>query len=919
MAIKFVDEPKKESSIRFVDDAATTPEPKVSVPEPVASAEPKDSKKYDFVQGAADVAKSTGFGALAGAFAPELVTALGAGMMAFPPTAAFGPTVMGAGRAMRGQRIASGVSGAFGGLVGETAGQAVEATGGGKAAAETARFVGGMSSPELVRQAVKPFAKAGGYGLSILANKVLPGLGTSARTLGQLLKEEGPATANLTDAQRRFVEDKLRSIRGGEQSFQPMQDIYAVLRQGAQKATSMADQAASALESEAGRIIAEAQTTAGRIPAQFETRISNLQSQFETSADNIRRAAADHASAIRAQSESAAEAIRQRAAVQGPEMQAAARLQADQIIANGRQQADGILSEASTRVGRLRSVSDRLRASVPGQQARAAQELGAVGPAAKPTDIGNQIRQQFMNKLDELKGVREKNVERLKTAAFSDAQQKELAGQRYQSTEAYSEAVRNISREIQNPETKLLNVPEGEIRQSLVKVIDQLQSGQMSFQGLETLRRSLRDRAFGLPAEGYDAIGQQQAGRLADYVEGIQKEFSPGFEKYLRQYSEDSKPLNEFKNRLGKAIVGKEEFDMSMFKTDPAALGKQAFSTASTVDQLVKTVGPQQAERLARMFVADGLRGGSAKDVADTIKANRDWLDQFPQLAQQLNQTAERLGVTERIISKRGALSKALRTEMGAIPGKAQRLAVREEESAATAARRLEEDAASKAADIAKAADTKAARALIEGETKAAARLAGAEQQVTGPAAKAVERQREALQKEAEQRAKGIVGQAETQTAPLTAQAQKLRKEAQDKANIILGRETDEKRVMNFLLGAKADEWDAISPIIAAAPGGKERLADAVAQTIALRANASLKGAITDMQLMSENLVRNNLMSRADADQLVQKLQDVFVAPISSIQKSTLSQRLIRNAVIGYAAPGAERVVEGVVNFFGEQ
>jgi hypothetical protein len=73
------------------------------------------------------------------------------------------------------------------------------------------------------------------------------------------------------------------------------------------------------------------------------------------------------------------------------------------------------------------------------------------------------------------------------------------------------------------------------------------------------------------------------------------------------------------------------------------------------------------------------------------------------------------------------------------------------------------------------------------------------------------------------------------------------------------------------------------------------------------------------MQLMSENLVRNNLMSRADADQLVQKLQDVFVAPISNIQKSTLSQRLIRNAVIGYAVPGVERGVEGVVNFFGEQ
>lgn len=886
-------------------------------PEP-SSSQLEEPKSYDLAQGAKDVGKATGFGAIAGTFAPEILSAAGAGMMAFPPTAPFGPAVMGAGRAMRGQRIASTIAGGFSGAGGEIAGQTVEAAGGGRTAGEVARLVGGMTTPELARQAVKPFAKAGGYGLSVLANKILPGAGTTARTLGQLLKEEGPATANLTEAQRRFVEEKLMAIRGGEQSFKPMQDIYAVLRQGAQKATSVADQAATALEAEAGRIIAEAKTAAGRIPGQYETRISNLQSQFETSADGLRKAAAEHAATIRAQSESAAEGIRSRAAAQGPQMQAAAQQQADQIIANGRQQADSILSEANARIGRLRSVADRLRASIPGQQAGAAQQLGAVGQPAKPTDLGNQIRQQFMSKLNDLKAVREQNVEKFKTAAFSDAANKEAAGQRYMSTKAYGDAIQKISREIQNPDTKLLNVPEGEIRQSLVKVMDQLQSGQMSFQGLETLRRSLRDRAFGLPAEGYDAIGQQQAGRLADYVEGIQKEFSPGFEKYLKQYAEDSKPLNDFKNRLGKAIVGKEEFDMSMFKTDPAALGKQAFSTASTVDQLVKTVGPQQAERLARMFIADSLRGGSAKDVASTIKTNRDWLDQFPALSQQLNQAAERLGIAERVISKRETLSKALRTELGGIPGKAQRLAARTEESAATAARRVEEEAARQARALEKTAEGQAGKALAAGETQAGARVAGTEQQI-GASAKSVERQREALQKEAEQRAKGLVGEAETKAAPLTAEAKKLREEAQNKANIILGKETDEKRVMNFLLGAKAQEWDVISPIIAATPGGRERLADAVAQTIALRANSSLKGAITDMQLMSENLVRNNLMSRQDADKLIQKLQDVFVAPISDIQRSSLGQRLIRNAITGYVAPGAGRGVESIFNLIGEQ
>jgi hypothetical protein len=44
---------------------------------------------------------------------------------------------------------------------------------------------------------------------------------------------------------------------------------------------------------------------------------------------------------------------------------------------------------------------------------------------------------------------------------------------------------------------------------------------------LEIIRRNLRDRASGLPAEGYDAIGQQMASRLADLVENTQKEFAP--------------------------------------------------------------------------------------------------------------------------------------------------------------------------------------------------------------------------------------------------------------------------------------------------------------------------------------------------------------------------------------------------------
>jgi hypothetical protein len=897
VAIQYEDEaPKKSSTIAYED-----------VPEPIRSPEEQPKQEgFNLFKGAKDIGVSTGLGAVAGAFTPEIMTGAGAAMMAFPPTAPFGPPVMLAGRALRGSRIAGSLSGAVGGLAGETAGQAVEAAGGSKSTAEVARLVGGLTTPELAKQATRPLAQLGGYGLSVLINRIRPDLGTAARTLGQIFDEKGLATANLSQQQKEFVAAKLEQIRGGAASFQPLQEIYGVLRQNAQRITSSADQMAASLEQQGAQLMRDAQMRGGQITANYTQRANNLQSQFESAAQRLRQAADEQSATIREQARLRSENILQRARTQGPEMRQAAQLEADAILQEGRRQADQITAQANARLGRLSAVADRVRSTIPRQQAQAAAEIGSIGTAVTPTELGSQVRNRFDKQFERLRDTRDANVKELKNQAFGTALQKEQAGQRFQGTNAYGEAVAGISREIRNPETKLLNVPAGEIQQSLVKVLEQLQSGQMSFQGLETLRRSLRDRAFGLPAEGYDAIGQQQAGRLADYVENIQKEFSPGFERYLAQYKQDSIPLNDFKNKLGKAIVGKEEFDFSQFKTDAALLGKQVFSTATTVQQLVKTVGQADAEGLARTYVADLVRGGTAKDVKKAIESSRDWISQFPQLAQQLNQTAERVGIAERVAAKRGTLASALRTEMGVVPGRAQTMAGRAEADAARAAEARMKGAEREITGLTTAAEREAGRALTEGEAAAQKVVSGTEAQI-GASAKAVERQRAGLETAAGTEAQAATTQAKEKAGALTAQAKQLRTEAQQKADIILGKTTAETRVMDFLLGAKDAEWDAISPIILATPGGREKLAEAVAQTITRRADSSMKGAIADMEIMAENLVRNQLMSRKDADRIVQQLSDIFVAPVNNMTKSTMAQRLIRNAIAGYAVPGVGR------------
>jgi len=895
--------------------------PPGAVPMPSTGMPPAEKKPSLFERGT-EVAKAGGMGALAGTFAPEIMTGVGAGMMAFPPTAPFGPFVMGAGRAMRGARMAGALSGGLGGVIGETGGQAVEAGGGPPAAAEAARFAGGMVGPEGVRAVTSPLAKVGGYGLSTLINRAVPTLGTSARTIGQLLGERGTAEAgpSLTQEQARFIQDKLASIRGGAPSFQPMKDIMGIFRQAAQKEVQTAESLASNLERQADAEIQRATATGAQITGEATQRISRLQSQLNSAADSIRSRAQQQSDIIKQQAEAAAQAVRQRAAQQAPGMREGAEAEAQAIIQSGREQADQLATEARARIYRLQKTSERLRSSIPGRAEAAGKEVAAVGERTTPTQLGEKLRSGFEEVFSKLRATRQANAEKYKGEAFGAALAKEKSGQFAEDTPAFQKAMQSIENEIRNPETGLQATIQP-VREQLRKIVNELKpfkvtvnpEGQevivrekASFERLEQLRRFLRDRASGLPAEGYDAIGQQQAGRLADLVEEIQRDFSPGFGKFLEQYKADSLPLNQFKNKLGQAMVGRQEFDFSQFAADPAALAGQAFKTASTVNQLTQTIGKEQTEALARSYIADLIRGGKAADIKKAIDTSRDWIGQFPALAQQLEQAAQRVGVAERVAGKRSELAKKLRTEMGTIPTELGRRMTRVEEDAAKAAAAKVAAGEKAATKVTTEAEKEATKALTEAEKKATGAVTGAEADI-GAAAKKVEGRVGELRTEAEKLAAGELTAAQKAAGGLTKEAEKLRKEAQDKANLILAGKTDVERVSGFLLGSKADEWRVLTDIIKNAPGGKEKLADAVGQTIAMRAEQSLKGAIQDMKLMGDKLIDAGLMSKSEVDKLVGKLEEIFVAPIDTKTRTTLAQRLVRNALAGYVAPGIER------------
>ena len=733
---------------------------------------------------------------------------------------------------MKASRPASFAAGTVGGAVGETAGQVVESKYGPGIGAETARLLGATLGPV-------PFeflgSRTGGL-VGTLAGKFgVPGMST-AKTVGQLLEEQNIKPQSLTAEQRAFIAKKIEEIRGGKSSIDAEKDIINALKTGAEKITQQAAMTADQLEasarSQTQAILSEAQQTAQR--------------------------------------------IRDSARALSPAQRQISEADAQSVLQKGQQEAARIEKQFRDQIAEMRSKAGRLTTREAKGTQEARKTLAAVGTPQTPTETGRSIRDATTPIFENLKKVRADNAEKFKGEAFGEALNKEQAGQRVSNTQAFKNALESIANAIKNPETGLRNVSINEVESQLLKVkraleptkeVDGAVVGQpVSFEGLENLRRFLRDRAYGLPAEGFDAIGQKQAGELADAVEKIQREFSPKIGKFLEQYKADSEPLNRFKTKLGEALVGKEEFDMTRFATDPAELANKVFKSETSVKDLMQLLGSnaRNAEQFARSFVASKLQDASSKDIQKFVTSNADWLNQFPQLRQQLEAAATTIGRSEGFGGARTTLADTLRT----------------------GATKLADVIPSKTGAVLSAAEKEAQQAAQE-------RIKGAAKGLKGE----------------KKLAAGVVKKAETEAADITkvagAEAQKIRAEAQARADTILAGTTDADRVRQIILGTDDAAWKEASKIILSYSDGKERLADAVNQILASKAERSLKGAIDDWKYIGQRLIDNGLMDSNKVAETAAKLQEIFVAPVDLRRKLTIAEKLLRNAVVGYAAPAA--------------
>ena len=169
------------------------------------------------------------------------------------------------------------------------------------------------------------------------------------------------------------------------------------------------------------------------------------------------------------------------------------------------------------------------------------------------------------------------------------------------------------------------------------------------------------------------------------------------------------------------------------------------------------------------------------------------------------------------------------------------------------------------------------------------------------------------METEAERLIREQTEAAQAKAGTLTKSAADVRKEAQDKANLILSGTTDADRIKDIILGKDAKVWQETANILLSTPGGKEKFAKAVGQVVADEAGKSLKGAIENMKYIGNRLVSYGLMDAKNVQALQSKLDEIFVAPVSLAEKSTLAQRAVRNAIVGYAAPGVARAGQSIL------
>lgn len=876
-------------------------------------------------------------GALGGAFLPEILRYGGrvAQQTGLPLVSGMGGFAQAMAPLVGGTRAGRGVAGGISGTAAEAAGQAYELFSEPGLGAEATRFAVGAipvssATTFLTGRAGKFIRDASKEAFDI----------SKARAAVTKQKEDAikalgtPATAEnfdrLLTGIRSGVDNEIGILNTKAAQISRQAEEYGLsLIQEGERAAAAATQRGAA----AGEAVSErAKATAADIAAKYEQRLAQFKSANEAEAVKV----LDDARVT-------AQRIRDSAAGKAKDQRDRMFQAADEVERNTQQQVQEFLRNSEAEVTRLRGLlgKTRRRAEVSRGYVREAGER--IGQPVTETELGQAIRAPADASFIRFKEIRDEQIAPAREKIFNAARNLELQGQSYKSTKAYADAVSYLDKLMVDPETRtasmtvpqlenqiknIRNALEGTVRKTKdaagQEVIQQVPG---NFQSLEYLRRFLGDRASGVPAEGFDAIGQKMAGDIRKVIQGIQDEFvakggqSKPWTEYLNEYQRASVPINQYKSDLGRRLVGRAEWDASQFATDPADLAKSVFRSSNSVDAYRTLSGAtdQEIDKLARNFMANEIfnKGTTAKSLvaqySDILKTPR-----FATLNQDLNnlarteelsgQTAQKLLGQVRERATKG-LKEALKTEepiskileRGA-EARAAEIAPRRKEVAATIA------------EGAKAGE----KALTEAEKQAARvraevpreerRIAGEVRREQKDIGRAAAAERAGIEKAAKVESKEAIDAAKARAAAATDRAKAEAKIPADQAEQL-------KSALNALGDTPANAFNKMvfgsdpvrqltvfAPYIRATPQGIDDFQKGVVEGLVSRSRGDVRKLIRDWETsVKPAIVDSGLMTLSKADEITNKLTGIAAITQGDIKQLTLFQttlgNLIRNGI----------------------
>jgi len=902
-----------------------------------ANITPPDIKRPRTEFGTSEFLTGTGAGAVGGAMLPEILSGGGkaAAATGLPFLSGIGRFASSMAPFIGGSRTGRAVSGGLSGAASEAAGQAYEAFDEPGLGAEATRFVVG-SIP--VSSATKFLSGKVGQIVRAATKDVVD---LSKASAAYKKQREDAITALGAPANVENFDRLLSGIKSGvdndigflnaraaQISSQAEDFANSLIQQGEQAAAAATKSGVAA-----GEVVgAKAQETAANIAKQYEQRLSKFKMETEAEATKVLE-----------ESRATAKRLRDAAAGKARDQRQKMYQAADAIEKDTQQQVQEFLRNSDAEVTRLRSLLTKTRKRAEVSRGYVEEAGKRIGEPLTETELGQAARAPAEAQFNKFKKIREQQMSGAESGIFTAAKNLEQQGQSYKNTTAYADAVKKLNAMLIDPETKKANITVPQLESQIKNVLKALEGKEVNFtneagekvsqtipgnfQSLEYLRRFLGDRAAGVPAEGFDAIGQKMAGDLKQIIQSIQDEFvskggqSKPWSEYLNKYRDASIPINNYKSDLGNRLLGKTEWDASQYSTDASKLAGSIFDSHGAVEayRALSGASNEELEKLGRNVIANDIfnKGSSAKDL---LKRYSDIL-KFPPFTA-LQQDLTNLAKTEELSGKKApellgavreraakGLKTALRTEepiadILARGGKARTAAVTEPRKGIEAT----------IAEGAKAGE----KALTAGEKQAAQLRAE------------VPRQERLLTQQARAEQKQVGREAAEKRSQITAAAKVESKQAIDsaksRANSAIDRAKQEAKIpkdqadalqsaINSLGDTPANAFDKMvfgadpvkqlstfAPYIKATPEGLEDFQKGVVEGLVRRANGDVTKLIREWDtVIKPAIIGADLMSEAAATNITRQLTGLNAVTKGNVRQlsviETAFANLIRNGI----------------------